>query len=273
MAPATPPPSASPPATEPPQHTGTALELLVHGVGGATPQEMLDDPRTVRVTGDATAAVYRRTEDAHGEKHPERYRDEPVAEAYCWSGLTSGNGSRALWLLLLPFMVVNLAHWMRPTATGRTRAVRLYGVLVRLVALSLTVLLTAAACEVALDLLAWQCAGADACAERRSWLGFLSERQGGWWSQPGRRLALAAVVPAALVGLLWYLSNRTWSAYESQRPLDGEDFAEDESFGAAADHGPDADDHPRPPLPVRPALGRPGFWYGRRLVARLRAAH
>lgn len=234
---------------------------------------MLDDPRTVRVTGDATAAVYRRTEDAHGEKHPERYRDEPVAEAYCWSGLTSGNGSRALWLLLLPFMVVNLAHWMRPTATGRTRAVRLYGVLVRLVALSLTVLLTAAACEVALDLLAWQCAGADACAERRSWLGFLSERQGGWWSQPGRRLALAAVVPAALVGLLWYLSNRTWSAYESQRPLDGEDFAEDESFGAAADHGPDADDHPRPPLPVRPALGRPGFWYGRRLVARLRAAH
>ncbi|GGS08080.1 hypothetical protein [Streptomyces rubiginosohelvolus] len=273
MAPATPPPSASQPATEPSQHSGTALELLVHGVGGATPQEMLDDPRTVRVTGDATAAVYRRTEDAHGEKHPERYRDEPVAEAYCWSGLTSGNGSRALWLLLLPFMVVNLAHWMRPTATGRTRAVRLYGVLVRLVALSLTVLLTAAACEVALDLLAWQCAGADACAERRSWLGFLSERQGGWWSQPGRRLALAAVVPAALVGLLWYLSNRTWSAYESQRPLDGEDFAEDESFGAAADHGPDADDHPRPPLPVRPALGRPGFWYGRRLVARLRAAH
>ncbi|MEU8101078.1 hypothetical protein [Streptomyces rubiginosohelvolus] len=273
MAPATPPPSASPPATEPPQHTGTALELLVHGVGGATPQEMLDDPRTVRVTGDATAAVYRRTEDAHGEKHPERYRDEPVAEAYCWSGLTSGNGSRALWLLLLPFMVVNLAHWMRPTATGRTRAVRLYGVLVRLVALSLTVLLTAAACEVALDLLAWQCAGADACAERRSWLGFLSERQGGWWSQPGRRLALAAVVPAALVGLLWYLSNRTWSAYESQRPLDGEDFAEDESFGAAVDHGPDAEDDPRPPVPVRPALGRPGFWYGRRLVARLRAAH
>ncbi len=260
------------------QHTGTALELLVHGVGGATPQEMLGDPRTVRVTGDATAAVYRRTEDAHGEKHPERYRDEPVAEAYCWSGLTSGNGSRALWLLLLPFMVVNLAHWMRPTATGRTRTVRLYGVLVRLVALSLTVLLTAAACEVALDLLAWQCAGAEACAERRSWLGFLSAHQGGWWSQPGRRLALAAVVPAALVGLLWYLSNRTWSAYESQRPLDGEDFDANDPFGAEEAHGPgaldaDADGCPRPAVPVRPALGRPGFWYGRRLVARLRAAH
>ncbi|MFF2602728.1 hypothetical protein ACFVVB_27040 [Streptomyces californicus] len=275
-----PPPIPSPPSPSSPsaRHTGTALELLVHGVGGTTPQEMLDDPRTVRVTGDATAAVYRRTEDVDGEKHPERYRDEPVAEAYCWSGLTSGNGSRALWLLLLPFMVVNLAHWMRPSAVGRTRAVRLYGVLVRLLALSLTVLLTAAACEVALDLVAWQCAGIDACAVRRSWLGFLSAHQGGWWSQPGRRLALAAAVPAALVGLLWYLSNRTWSAYESQRPLDGQDFDTGDPFGMEEAHGPgapepDAEGCPRPTVPVRPALGRPGFWYGRRLVARLRAAH
>ncbi|MFH8884812.1 hypothetical protein [Streptomyces californicus] len=279
MASAAPPPSPIPsPPSPSARHAGTALELLVHGVGGTTPQEMLDDPRTVRVTGDATAAVYRRAEDVDGEKHPERYRDEPVAEAYCWSGLTSGNGSRALWLLLLPFMVVNLAHWMRPSAVGRTRAVRLYGVLVRLLALSLTVLLTAAACEVALDLVAWQCAGADACAERRSWLGFLSAHQDGWWSQPGRRLALAAAVPAALVGLLWYLSNRTWSAYESQRPLDGQDFDTGDPFGMEEAHGPgapepDAEGCPRPTVPVRPALGRPGFWYGRRLVARLRAAH
>ncbi|MCX4678936.1 hypothetical protein OG413_27110 [Streptomyces sp. NBC_01433] len=252
-----------PPAIQAPQSSGAALELLVHGVGGTTPQEMLGDPRTVRVTGDATAAVYRRPEDIDGEHHPERYGKEPVAEAYCWSNLTSGNGSRALWLLLLPFMVVNLAHWMRPTASGRTRAVRLYGVLVRLVALSLTVLLTAAACEVALDLVAWQCAGVPDCSNRRSWLGFLSSEQGGWWSQPGRRLAVAALVPTALVGLLWYLSNRTWSAYESQRPLDGAE-PEEETPNARAHAATD---------PVRPALGRAGFWYGRRLVARLRAAH
>ncbi|MFB7212473.1 hypothetical protein [Streptomyces sp. NPDC056255] len=256
-----------PPAPQAPQSPGPALELLVHGVGGATPQEMLDDPRTVRITGDATAAIYRRAEDANAEQHPERYRDRPIPEAYCWSNLTSGNGSRALWLLLLPFMVVNLAHWMRPTARSRTRTVRLYGVLVRLVALSLTVLLTAAACEVALDLAAWQCAGVPDCSNQRSWLGFLSTAQGGWWSQPGRRLALAALVPTALVALLWFLSNRTWSAYESQRPLTGSE--------------PDDIDPTPAPAPattgtgpvVRPALGRPGFWYGRRLVARLRAAH
>ncbi|MFH8371653.1 hypothetical protein [Streptomyces sp. NPDC018031] len=231
------------------------LELLVHGVGGASPQQMLDDPRTVRVTGDDTAGVHRRTPDADAEERPADYRREPVREAYCWSNLTSGNGARALWLLLLPFMIANLAHWMRPAAHRRNRTVRTYGVLVRLVALSLTVLLVAGACEVALDLVAWQCAGTGSCADRRAWLGFMSAEQGGWWSQPGRRLAVAALLPAALTGLLWYLSNRTWSAYESQPPV-GRTTGETD---------PEAGD--------LPALRLPGFWYGRRLVARLRAAH
>ncbi|WP_460061858.1 hypothetical protein [Streptomyces sp. YKOK-I1] len=241
---------------------GAALELLVHGVGGATPEKMLNDPRTVRITGDETAAVYRRAEDADADAPAADanapsgdHVGRPVPEAYVWSNLTSGNGTRALWLLLLPFMVVNLAHWMRPAAREGTRGVRLYGLLVRLAGLSLTVLLVAAACEVALDLTAWQCAGTRACAVRHSWLRFLSPSgsHGGWWSPPGRRLALAALVPTALTGLLWYLSHRTWRAYESQEPLDR---APEPERG-----------------PAHTALSRPGFWYGRRLVARLRAAH
>ena len=246
--------SASGPAPEP-EGSGTALELLVHGVGGTTPEEMLNDPSTVRITGDGTAAVFRRAEDVDAESRPEDYRGRPVPEAYVWCNLTSGNSARALWLLLLPFMVVNLAHWMRPTTRGRKRTVRFYGLLVRLAGLTLTVLLVAAACEVALDLAAWQCAGTRACAERHSWLGFLSPdaSHDGWWSRPGRRLALAALVPAALTALLWYLSHRTWSAYESQQPIS---------------HRPEPDEETG-----RTALGRPGFWYGRRLVARLRAAH
>ncbi len=246
------PRTANAPTTGP--GSGAALELLVHGVGGTTPEQMLDDPRTVRVTGDDVAAVFRRADDAEAERDPVARRTGPVPEAYVWCNLTSGNGTRALWLLLLPFMVVNLAHWMRPGARGRPRAVRLYGLLVRLAGLSLTVLLVAAACEVALDLTAWQCAGTPACAARHSWLGFLTPGpDGGWWSAPGRRLALAALVPAALTGLLWFLSLRTWSAYESQQPM-------------SADPEPEEDTGPT-------ALSRPGFWYGRRLVARLRAAH
>ncbi|MFF5550782.1 hypothetical protein [Streptomyces olivaceoviridis] len=221
----------------------TELELLVHGVGGTTPEKMLGDPRTVRVTGDDTAAVFRRAEDAEGapdgsgtggEAGAERGRERrsgPVREAYVWCNLTSGDGSRALWLLLLPFMVVNLAHWMRPAAPGRPRVVRLYGLLVRLSALTLTVLLVAAACEVALDLVAWQCAGVQACVRRHSWLDFLSPAAGGWWSAPGRRLALAAILPVTLTGLLWYLSHRTWRAYESHRPLSSTPVATDDEQG------------------------------------------
>ncbi|MYZ11541.1 hypothetical protein GT028_29885 [Streptomyces sp. SID2999] len=235
------------------------MELLVHGVGGTTPEKMLADPRTIRVTGDDTAAVYRRAEDVPesaggaGPALDERPGEGPVREAYVWCNLTSGNGTRALWLLLLPFMVVNLAHWMRPSVERPGPATRLYGLLVRLAALTLTVLLVAAASEVALDLVAWQCAGAPACAGRHTWLTFLSPTLsgGGWWSPPGRRLALAALAPTLLTALLWYLSHRTWSAYESHRPLTT-------TAEPAADEG---------------ALARPGFWYGRRLGARLRAAH
>jgi len=255
-------PGALADADDPGPPPGLNLELLVHGVGGTTPQEMLGDPSIQRVTGDMTAAIYRRTDDVDAEQRPQDYADRPVPEAYSWSNLTSGNGARALWLILLPFMVANLAHWMRPaTGDSRRTAVRLHGVLVRLIGLTLTVLLVAAACEVALDLVAWQCAGAPDCAAGHSWLGFLAADpnapagQGGWWTQPGRRLALAAVIPAALTVLLWWLSHRTWSAYESQRPL-SRPVPERDAEGAE-----------------RPALCRPGFWYGKRLVARLRAAH
>ncbi|WP_018539930.1 hypothetical protein [Streptomyces sp. MspMP-M5] len=260
---ATPPSARTPepsPAADPPPvtapHSPLALELLVHGVGGTTPQEMLGDPRVQLITGDDTAACYRRTEDADAERRPGAYRTRPVREAYCWSNLTSGNGARALWLILLPFMVANLAHWMRPAAPPGHRAQRLYDLLVRLLALTLTVLLAAAACEVALDLSAWQCAGTPVCATGKSWLGFLDPAGGGWWSTPGRRLVLASALPLAVVGFLWWLSHRTWSAYESASPPPRRP-------GTSRDT----------PAHERTALGLDGFWYGRRLVARLRAAH
>lgn len=237
------------PGPKPADARALALELLVHGVGGATPEGMLGDPRTVRVAGDDTAGLYRRTVDAHAELHPGAHRDAPVPEAYTWCNLTSGNGSRAMWLLLLPFMVANLAHWMRPP-TGREGLNRAYDVLVRLIALTLTLLLVAAVCEVAMDLVGWQCAGSVSCARGKYWLGFAAAHHGGWWSEPGRRLALTALVPGGLTGLLWWLSHRTWYAYESQRPATG-----------------------NRPRPGGPALAMPGFWYGRRLVARLRSAH
>ncbi|MFI0789330.1 hypothetical protein ACH4Q6_27455 [Streptomyces lydicus] len=232
------------------------MELLVHGVGGTTAQEMLGDPRVQLITGDDTAACYRRTDDADAEERPADHQGEPVREAYCWSNLTSGNGARALWLILLPFMVANLAHWMRPAAPADHPAQRIYDLLVRLLALTLTVLLAAAACEVALDLTAWQCAGTTVCVAGKSWLGWLDPGNAGWWSTPGRRLALASLVPLLVIGFLSWLSHRTWSAYESASPPPREPGSSRFT-----------------PHEERTALSLEGFWYGRRLVARLRAAH
>ncbi|MFJ6215950.1 hypothetical protein ACIQGZ_21830 [Streptomyces sp. NPDC092296] len=228
-----------------------ALELLVHGVGGATPGSMLGDSHPVRILGDDTAGVYRRHRDLHAEDHPQDYRDTPLQEAYCWSGMTSGDATRALWLLLLPFMVVNLAHWMRPPGSaGRLcRTNTAYDLLLRLLALALTVLLAAGACEVAMDLFAWQCAGSPACAAHQSWLRFTATPHT-WWHQPGRRLALGALPPVALVALLGLLSHRTWSAFEAHQP----------------DDGPTAEPREAP-------MELTGFWYGKRAVGRLRIAH
>ncbi len=241
----------------------------MHGVGGTTPAEMLGDPRVQRITGDDTAACYRRTDDADAEERPGDYRDQPVREAYCWSNLTSGNGARALWLILVPFMVANLAHWMRPAAPPEHRAQRLYDVLVRILALTLTVLLAAAACEVALDLMAWQCAGTTVCVAGKSWMGFLSPDNGGWWSAPGRRLVLASVVPLLVIGFLWWLSHRTWSAYESASPPPRRP--------GTSRHTPRRRAHRAEPgrLLVRPPAGRPAArraHRGRRADHRRRAA-
>ncbi|WP_199826216.1 hypothetical protein [Streptomyces sp. SBT349] len=226
-----------------------AVELLVHGVGGTTPAEMLEDTRVTRVTGDATASIHRRTDDLADRPWNGA---EPVREAYWWCNLTSGNGARALWLLLLPFMIVNIAHWMRPATRGPRWTHRVYDTLVRLTALSLTVLLVAGACAVSIDLVAWQCAGSAGCVEEAGWLEPLAQGRG-WWGQPGRRLVLAALVPVALLVLLWWLSHRTWSAYESASPP--------VRPRPAADGNGDA------------LLSLPGFWYGRGLVARLRSSH
>lgn len=87
-------------------------------------------------------------------------------------------------------------------------------------------------------------------------MGFLSPDNSGWWSAPGRRLALASMVPLLVIGFLWWLSRRTWSAYESASPPP-------RLPGTSRDT----------PAAERTALSREGFWYGRRLVARLRAAH
>ncbi|MGA7272659.1 MAG: hypothetical protein WB239_16415, partial [Acidimicrobiia bacterium] len=82
---------------------GETIELRVHGVGGASPEELLDVPVTERVAGDPAAGFFRPWPDV-GRR--------PLLEGYSWGGLTSAARLRALWVLLTPFALANLAGWM-----------------------------------------------------------------------------------------------------------------------------------------------------------------
>jgi hypothetical protein len=234
-------------------------ELLVHGVGGESPANTLEEPHPIQVAGDGIAGFHR------GPDVDGRHR-----EVYSWGGLTSGAASRALWVVLLPFALANLAGWMErrhpsdPEGRWFRRMVRLFGLTVTLLALLYV-------CSIAFDLIAYQCGGESACSggERPAqpwyspvrwvWIlqaGFLDD-------SPFRRLVLAALVPLAVVGLLGFLARSTRQRYERAKPAAvaatearGEDpFAMDMEI--ARTRGLDA----------------PWFWYGEPLARALGRAH
>jgi hypothetical protein len=232
--------------------TSEVVELRVHGVSGTPPEELLDRPLVRQVAGDKTAGFYRprlaveRTDDPPGSTGR-----GAALEAYSWGGLTSGAPSRALWLLLLPFTLVNVAPRLRPPAGGPAWALRGLWTTTRLLALSLTAGIVLTAAGVGVDLFGWQCGrgGVEGgCAGPPRWV-----MQ--WVSglSPGARLAVGAVVPLLLLGVLAVASLTTAARYEAVAP-----------HGRA--HGPGTDD-------VDPGLGHPALWYGQHLVRRLRHLH
>ncbi len=84
--------------------------LEIRGVGGATAEEILNGP-AVQTAGDELAGFYR----------PETPTSQPT-EAYEWGRLTSGSRTSALWWVLFPFTLINIAGWMfRPSASELDR--------------------------------------------------------------------------------------------------------------------------------------------------------
>ncbi|MCM0679042.1 hypothetical protein NCC78_30885, partial [Micromonospora phytophila] len=167
------------------------MELRVHGVSGVGADRVLDRPDVEQVAGDRRGGFHRPRPGSSGP-------GGLTVEAYRWNDLPSGTAARTLSLVfLLPFMLGNLAVWMRPAGSGA-------GVkaLCRLLALNLTLLYALTAAGVALDLVAWKCLGSSRCLAGRDWLAPL----GGW--SPGLRLAVLALVPVAAVALVWLPSAR-----------------------------------------------------------------
>ncbi|MGV0792003.1 hypothetical protein [Mycolicibacterium sp. XJ1819] len=191
------------------QTAGTVVELRVHGVSGTPPEALLGCPAEflTQVAGDKSAGFFRRQqwlEDASGASASPggpRSAWRRVTEAYSWGGLTSGQASRAVWLLFLPFILVNLAHWMLPPAGRRRRSCAVAVALLRLIALSFTLTLMLAAAVAVMDLMVWQCAGLDQCASRWAPLSFLA-------SLPrGTQVALGAVPLVVMIAVLWRLGQ------------------------------------------------------------------
>jgi hypothetical protein len=191
------------------------VELRVHGVHGTSPASMLgvpeDDVR--QVAGDNLTGCYRSRSGALP------YRDlsghSVGVEAYSWGTLTSGLPrllgwvQRALWLLLLPFALANLAYWARLRLDG-TRASR-WGVrYTRVGALLLTVLMVLIPTIIGTDLIAWQCYRGDSpgCTRLPGVLDFMADRTA------GQRLALGSALPLLFLGILWLLSRQSLQRYE-----------------------------------------------------------
>jgi hypothetical protein len=207
----------------------------VHGVSGAGPDEMLDRPLVFRVTGDRSAGFYRPRPEYGNTTGP----GGAMLEAYRWGGLTVATATRALSLaFLLPFLLSNVAVWMRPATPGARRPVT---VLCRLLAATLTVSYVLFFVGIWLDLIGWQCVPYVRCVEDRQSLSWMSDLP------TGPRLALLALVPIAVISLVWWLGSRSWCSYEAFR-------------SGAADSGGDR-------------LDAVGWWNGMPLVGRLRSIH
>ncbi|MGW0480328.1 hypothetical protein [Nonomuraea sp. NPDC003214] len=225
-------------------------ELRVHGVSGTPPDQMLNHPHPRLVSGDSTTGFYRRwwpagppggeQADVPGVRH---------REAYAWGGLTSGGRTIALWLLLLPFSLANLAYFMLPRPARGRRLRHVVEAAQRLFALLLTGTLVHAVIGSSVDLVGWQCTAAGrACTYDTApvWVRWMGEL---WGAEPSRRLAVTALVPLAVVALLWLIARRTWKR--------------DERTGMPPDGPQEA------ALP----LARRRLWHGDVPVWRLRAVH
>lgn len=215
---------------------------------------MLEHPQALQVAGDSVTGFYRRWNPDGPGRPSVRWK----LEAYSWGGLTEAPLASASWLLLAPFMMYNVAHFMLPPAVGptgdppavesqpaphlrSTPGHRVASGLLRLLALAATVQFVSAAVAVTVSTVAWQAAGRAGMLP--AWMGWYGAWTAGW------RVALALVAVAAVVAALWWVSVATARKYEAR-------------ISKA-----------QPELNALWPLTQPGFWKGEVLVRRQRALH
>jgi hypothetical protein len=226
---------------------GATTELIVHGVGGAPPTELLGDFHPLRVSGDRHAGFYRpKDPPERGDLNP----DDFPREAFAWGGLTSGDSSRALWFLLLPFALMNTSGWMHRPGGEHTPQRSPMKSLLRLLAALGTVMLVVMFAHLSLDIVGYQCAWLqEPCRDTHWWLSWLNGSV--FADYPGRVLAVASVVPLAGLSLIWWAGRFSFARFEEYV----------------------AGTSPPPEPGSEPSLGDQDFWRGVHPVRRLRRLH
>lgn len=249
---------------------GRLLELRVHGVNNTPPADLLgltpepgrgQPPQPHLVAGDRTTGFYRAPDGMTGTGAS--VPGGPAVEAYSWGQLTSGargagaraakDLQRALWTVLIPFSLANLALHARPEIPAEPAQETwlsrpgLAGWLTRVFCLSLTATFALAAAGVGVDLLGWQCDG-DCLARAPGPWDFLAT---GWWSRTTRPLAVGLVLPVGVMLLVWLVARRSFR-YEAAVPEQ------------AATDGPAARTNP---------LQQSHYWRGEAQVRRLAQLH
>jgi hypothetical protein len=236
--------------------SGRVTELRIHGVSGSNGPTMLEHPTALQVAGDTITGFYRRWNPDGGGRPSVGWK----LEAYSWGGLTERPLASASWLVLAPFMIYNLAHFMLPAEPENEQPqpqpesepeleaelkpgwrYQLARGVLRLLALAATLQFVTAAATVTVSTVAWQAAGHPGVLPQ--WMGWYAHLPPGW------RVAIALLSVGAVVALLWVISVVTANRYEARR-----------SSGIR-------DRRSRWPLT------EPGFWKGALLVSRQRVIH
>ncbi|MBA0125374.1 hypothetical protein H0B56_07450 [Haloechinothrix sp. YIM 98757] len=190
------------------------VELRVPGLVGLSGERLLDTVSAVTVAGDETAQVIRPSDRLHrpapGPVLQALRRSMPrTLEGYLWHKMTSGGPVKAVWALLFPFALANVAHGMLPpvvpsSSLSRACAAALRAIL-RAVGILLTALFVTQLGVISLDLVAATCLG-EATPAQTGCLGgtpaFLSAEL--------VRVAIGLTPLLALVAVLHTVSGMRW---------------------------------------------------------------
>jgi hypothetical protein len=182
---------------------GSWLELRVHGVSGTPVEDLLSRPGSPAIRGANIEEL------PNGQSPGQFWQRTDIAEphelqAYHWGEYTSRFSWQALWVLLLPFGIINTSQFMLPTPTSTVQKLlhALAGSCLRVIGLALSALAFLSMALITLDLVGWYAIG---------------RRTGEHYAAIG----LLALLLAAVLGLIGRLSRQRQSGRSPGSDSDG----------------------------------------------------